>query len=97
MDCHPAWVHGIWLGTVCVRALDPWGAVMNMTRLTVRCGRDDCFGNVNGMCIVLQEQLTKDKRGINCPFWKTQKRMDAELDALDDEDWDAFHRAQHIR
>ena len=77
------------------------GAVMSrerlIERLSVMCDREECFGNICGRCMVLHAPLAPNKRSAKCPFLKSQKRLDAELDALRTYDWDAYHQAQRIR
>lgn len=66
-------------------------------RLSVMCDRQECFGYVGGRCMVLHAPLDPDKRSAKCPFLKSQERLDAEIDALSNYDWEAYHRAQRIR
>lgn len=47
--------------------------------------------------MVLHAPLDPDKRSAKCPFLKSQERLDAEIDALSNYDWEAYHRAQRIR
>lgn len=66
---------------------------MNMMQAHVPCENRDCHANVAGMCNALESAFTTKP----CPFYKTDKRLNAELAALIDGDWDAYHRAQRIK
>ena len=58
----------------------------------VTCKELSCFGNRNGYCTVLAEAF-KDKA---CPFYKSRLRHQLELEALEEKDYIAYHKAQRI-
>jgi len=60
-----------------------------MDKPTVPCNRDDCRGNVNGLCIALSEEIK------NCPFFKSRAQEVLEVGALTafpHPDYEAFRR-----
>lgn len=62
---------------------------MGRKLLRVRCNRKDCFGNVNGICDILERQdNTKD-----CTFYKSVLRYVAEQIALDEGDMMSYRAA----